>query len=30
MSVWGCVISHPRLDLPDTSLVTVRLQRRDD
>jgi hypothetical protein len=30
MGVWGGVISQPRSDFPDTSPVTVRLQRRDN
>jgi hypothetical protein len=30
MGVWGGVIYQPRLDLPDTPPVTVRLQHHDD
>lgn len=30
MGVWGCVISQPRPDLSDTSLVIVRLQHCDE
>jgi hypothetical protein len=30
MGVWGGIISQLQPDLPDTPLVTVRLQRRTD
>jgi hypothetical protein len=30
MGVWGGVISQPQPNLPDTPLVTVRLQCHDD